>query len=80
MFATAHLDLVRAAVAERMAVASRPTGSTPTPITPARVTTWGPRSSRRPTAAPAEADVVLRLPAPRPAAAVLIHDVVLLDA
>ena len=47
MYATAHLDLVRTAVAERLEGAGtvEPVGIL---SAPARITTWGPRASSRP--------------------------------
>jgi hypothetical protein len=65
MYATAHLDLVRETVAEQVRSAARASArsAADAPITPARIRTWGPRASRRPTDV-ALADVI-RIPAPR---------------
>jgi hypothetical protein len=63
MYATAHLDLVRAAVAERLEGSARGTGTVRLPAAPARVTTWGPRASRQP--APATTSPATELPRPR---------------
>ena len=46
MYATAHLDLVRTAVAEHLEGA-RSVEPARIPATPARITTWGPRPSSR---------------------------------
>jgi hypothetical protein len=75
MFPTAHWDLVEVAVAERLAGAQRPAVAPAAPVTPAKVTTWGPRASRRATE---QVVHVVRIPEPRPSARV--EDTVLLDA
>lgn len=46
MYATAHWDLVRA-TAEAQRAAHRLAAADHAPATPAKVTTWGPRPSRR---------------------------------
>lgn len=63
MYATAHLDLIRAAVAERLEGSTRGSGTVRMPAAPARSTTWGPRASRR--SAPATTPRTLALPQPR---------------
>jgi hypothetical protein len=75
MYATAHLDLVRTAVAERL----EGTGTLEPvriPAAPARITTWGPRASSR--LAPVATPRVVELPRPRDLAPV--RALVLLDA
>ncbi len=75
MYATAHLDLVRTAVAERL----EGTGTLEPvrmPAAPARITIWGPRASRR--QAPVETPRVVELPRPRDLATA--SALVLLDA
>jgi hypothetical protein len=63
MYATAHLDVVRAAVAERLEGSAQGPGTVRLPAAPARITTWGPRASRRP--APATTSPATELPRPR---------------
>ncbi len=63
MYATAHLDLVRAAVAERLEGSTRGTGTVRLPAAPARITTWGPRASSR--SARGTAPLANDLPRPR---------------
>jgi hypothetical protein len=63
MYATAHLDLIRAAVAERLEGSTRRAEPVRLPAGSARLTTWGPRASRR--LAPATTPPALELPRPR---------------
>ncbi len=63
MYAAAHLDLVRAALAERFEGSTRGIEPAGLPAAPARITTWGPRASRRP--ARSAAPLVVELPRPR---------------
>lgn len=51
MYASAHLDLIRAATAERLAGVGR-SAAPEAPITPARITTWGTRPGSRGHGAP----------------------------
>ena len=81
MYATAHLDLVHATVAEQVRSGARATSAAEAPTTPARIRTWGPRASQRP-AQVARPDVI-RIPAARdsrPAVSRARSAVVLLDA
>ena len=61
MYAAAHHDLIRAAVVERLAGSTRRAESLRLPAAPARITTWGPRASRRPEGV--AAPLVIELPA-----------------
>ncbi len=63
MYASAHLDLIRAAVAERLEGSTRGTETVRLPAAPARITTWGPRASRG--SAPATTPRALEVPRPR---------------
>lgn len=47
MYAAAHHDLIRAAVIERLGGSTRRAEPVRLPAAPARITTWGPRASRR---------------------------------
>ncbi len=63
MYAAAHIDLIRAAVDERLEGTVRRAAPIGLPAVPARITTWGPRAGRRsPDAVDARA---LELPRPR---------------
>ena len=61
MYPTAHWDLVRFTVEERIAETGRPVAEA-APVTPGRITVWGPRASRR---AAARLARVIRIPRPR---------------
>jgi hypothetical protein len=63
MYASAHLDLIRTAVAERLEGSTRGIETVRLPAAPARITTWGPRASRR--SAPATTPRALEVPRPR---------------
>lgn len=63
MYAAAHLDLISAAVAEKLEGSKRGTQPARLPAAPARITTWGPRASRRSAGTPAPQ--VFVLPSPR---------------
>jgi hypothetical protein len=63
MYASAHLDLIRAAVAERLEGSTRGTETVRLPAAPARITTWGPRVSRG--SAPATTPQAPEVPRPR---------------
>lgn len=71
MIATAHIDLVRASLAERLAHGARVAAQAPT--TPATIRTWGPRASVRQAAnattspasqAPTPTEATVWLPSP----------------
>ena len=71
MIATAHIDLVRASLAERLAHGARV--AAPAPTTPATIRTWGPRASVRqaanatassPSSAPTPTGETIWLPSP----------------
>jgi len=62
MYATAHLDLIRASVAARLEGSARGAEPARLPAAPARITTWGPRASSR----SARVTVPLTLDLPRP--------------
>jgi hypothetical protein len=62
MYPIAHLDVVRTAVAGRLE-GTRTVDPARIAATPARITTWGPRASRR--RAPAATARVIELPRPR---------------
>jgi hypothetical protein len=77
MYATAHLDLIRASVAARLEGSTRGAETVRMPAAPARITTWGPRASAR----AARGAQPLTLPLPRPRDVDLsTSDLVLLDA
>lgn len=76
MYAAAHVDLIRAAVDERLEGSTRRTEPMGLPATPARITTWGPRASRR----SAGALAVGALEFPRPREVDLTDAALLLDA
>lgn len=63
MYAAAHLDLIRTAVDERLEGSIGRTIHIGLPAAPARITTWGPRASRR--SAGAVTPRALELPRPR---------------
>ena len=63
MYATAHLDLIRASVAARLEGSTRGTEPARLPGAPARITTWGPRAGSR--SARITAPLSLDLPRPR---------------
>jgi hypothetical protein len=77
MYATAHWDLVRA-TAEAQRAAHRLAAADHAPATPAKVTTWGPRASRR---GAEQTATIIRIPEQRlREAAVHLGAGVLLDA
>jgi hypothetical protein len=76
MYATAHWDLVEFTTQERLAGARRPAVAEAAPVTPAKITRWGRRASRR-AELPA---TILRLPEPRELVDARTEDAVLLDA
>jgi hypothetical protein len=76
MYATAHWDLVEFTTQERLAGARRPAVAAAAPVTPGKVTRWGPRASRR----VERLAQVLRIPEPREFADARTEDAVLLDA
>lgn len=69
-----NFDLVHATVAEQLRWARPSARPAPVPVTPARVTVWGPRASRR------TESVVVHLPEPRRPIPSEVSDAVLLDA
>lgn len=82
MYPTAHWDLVAIVTNDRIAEAHRPAVAPAAPVTPGRVTTWGPRASRR-AAATERLARVIRIPSPRDDEVLIssaAEDSVLLDA
>jgi len=82
MYAAAHHDLIRAAVVERLGGSTRRAESLRLPAAPARITTWGPRASRRPegVAEPVVIELPRDIELPRPRVVELTDSALLLDA